>query len=163
MVGRRAASARRQHHIQRHERRGFKGWMVYITRARRVVCHRYFADRSFGGRAQALRAAIAHRDRLLRRLPPPVLAKLQHSRNTTGVVGVHRFSRQGRHGLLWYYVANWVWPPRSRNQVRKTFSARRFGMRGARQKAIDARRAALARTAAEERQRVLRGIRLWAR
>ena len=100
--------------------------------------------------------ALAYRDRMLRALPPPVLAKLKHSRNSTGVVGVHVVTRRGRGGaLLSYYVGTWVWPPRSRHQRSKYFSVQKYGKRKARALAVEARLEALRRTAEEERRLLL--------
>lgn len=128
---------------------------MQITRGR-VATVRRFSDSRWGGRQAARSAALRERDRLLRALPPPVLLKIQGTRNTTGVIGVQlvrRLSRRGR--VLRAYVATFVWPPRSRHQHQKTFSVQKYGARRARALAIAERRAALGRTAAYERRRLL--------
>jgi hypothetical protein len=153
---RRDHAARNHHNLQRQDHRGFAGWVVRIWRRGRLVGYGYFSDLQHGGRRRALAKALAYRDDLLRALPPPALAKTTWSRNTTGVVGLSVQNKLGAGGArLRYYVASWVWPPRSRYQVRKTFSAQKYGERRARALAVEARLAGLARAAEAEKRRIL--------
>jgi hypothetical protein len=121
----RTHDGRRLHHLYRPGSQHFKGWVVQITRKRAATVRR-FPDTRWGGEEGALRAALRERDRLLRALPPPVLAKIQSARNKTGVIGVQVVRRRTKRGtVLRFYVATFIWPPRSRHQVQKTFSVQK--------------------------------------
>jgi hypothetical protein len=81
-------------------------------------------------------------------------------RNKTGVMGVHVARRPGRlvngkRRRLRYYEANWVWPPGSRHQVRKSFSWAKYGRDEAWVLAKRARREALRRIAEHEKREML--------
>jgi hypothetical protein len=78
---------------------------------------------------------------MIEALPPERHFKLSHSRNTSGVIGVH-FHRD-RKGRIVRYAATWN---DEHGQARKrSFSVARYGAREARSLAIQARREALKR------------------
>jgi hypothetical protein len=143
--------------IQRNEHHGFSGWAVRVKRGGRMVHQRYFSDRRFGGKRQALARALKDRDAVLRKLPRSH-PKQRSVSNKTGVVGVfvtRRLSRRrakGKRRVLRYYEANWMWPPGSRRQVQRSFSWTKYGREEAWRLAVEARRAALRRIAQEERR-----------
>ena len=105
----------------------------------------FFADKTYGGRAQALAAAQEHRLKLLkivglplhksRRLNAEIVRRLGRS----GIYGVQRVINRKARPWRKYWVA--TWSPEPYVARRKMFSIRKFGEEQARQMAIRARRA----------------------
>ncbi len=61
----------------------------------RVLFRRQFSFYDYGGENEALVAALAYRDTLIRLIPPALTHQVTHrlsKRNTSGVVGVHRIN-----------------------------------------------------------------------
>lgn len=126
--------------LYRYEHHRYQAWAVQITRRGRLVV-RYFADRQYGSRDEALASAVAFRDRLLQKLPPLVFAGLR-PRSTTGVVGVRVQVDHRPQGVYRSYVASW-WDA-SDKRVTRTFAFKKFGKQRAFDLAVRARQRALA-------------------
>src|ERR1700752_2989691 len=110
--------------IQRQDHRSTHGYYVRVKRAH-VVVGRFFGDRAFGGRSNALAAARTYRNAVVAQLPPPVLMKQRNVRNTTGIMGVCRVRGKRGKSAAWpldCFVATWPWPPRGGRKVKRSFS-----------------------------------------
>ena len=96
-----------------YERRRQHGWWVRVTRDGEQY-QKFFSDSANGGKFSARRAAIEHRNYLLKRYPKPEHGNMFNrasSRNTSGgYPGVHksRDTKQGRIYEVW--VAGWTLP-----------------------------------------------------
>lgn len=103
---------------------------------------------------ESLRQAIAHRDALVQRLPPPTKIMKTHRRNTSGIIGVNReISKNSAGNLAENWIAKWVeLDGRSR---RRTFSVHKYGEEAAKAMAVKTRREAVKRILEEGRQRLL--------
>lgn len=122
--------------ITRLDYKRSRGWWVRLYEG--TLCHsKLFSDRSHGGRISALIAAKAWRDKTLReidkrgraRRKPGRVPSLEHPRNTSGVAGVQRHTKDrgtDRQCVVW--TAIWFSEGRRRS---KSFSVRRYGYRGA--------------------------------
>lgn len=133
------------HGIKRIDHPGSRthSWHVTIQRRHRVWT-RHFSDRAYGGRKQALVAAIAYRNHLLLRYPAysrRVFCSIKKKNNRSGVPGVTRIEHyelnRGRKRLRVYWVAQWPVSPGRAKQ--KKFSVRVYGERGAFRLALKAR------------------------
>lgn len=119
-------------------------WRVSLRR-HKVRHVRNFADKKCGGKRRALRLARAHRDELLREVPP--LSRREYSairrrNNRTGVVGVCRYSKSyklknGKVRHCWYWEA--IWPTTRGDSEVARFSVNRYGEAGAFKRACAAR------------------------
>lgn len=108
-------------------------WRVMISRDRKWVCNKSFADIRYGGERQALDAAIAYRDEILKRVPPvPSLTRNQRLRrnNTSGVAGVCRDYHRG----YAFYLAQTMLPDGTR--LRRSFGIAKYGEERARELAV---------------------------
>jgi hypothetical protein len=126
---------------------GQKGWQVKINR--RGERHEpYFSDSVYGGKQQALAAAMKARDKLDRQCPP--FTRMERAQRVTrrtksGVPGVrllevHR--RLGRRKRTYLFaIASWC--PRPGVIKRRAFSVAKFGRRKAWEKAVAARQEGL--------------------
>lgn len=122
-------------------------WVVTIARRRRkfVKC---FTDGVYGGKRKALAAAIAYRDQIISRNPPMTLKEfcsVMKRNNRSGVSGVCRYAsgdprRDGK--LRWYWIARWSPEPGKTKQIK--FSVNKYGEKDAFQRAVHARKKALA-------------------
>jgi hypothetical protein len=142
----------RLRNIQRYVHHHFEGWLVSLTR-HGVRHERYFSDGP--GRAdRSLAKAMKWRDVVERRLPPPVKIKRQMSTNTSGIVGVSRTVERTRRGAV---LERWsaVWPTMD-GRKKQSFSVGRYGERGARSRAIAARRAGVAAYIDARRRAIVR-------
>lgn len=113
------------------------GWYVRVTfgAERRS---KFFSDVKHGGRENALKAAVEHRDALERELGKPRTDRQiapKTVRNSSGVVGVRRRTRklagggEGKENLREYYEVSWTpWPGKV---CRKMFSITEMGERRA--------------------------------
>jgi len=102
----------------------------------------FFADKSYGGKRRAFRAAQKHFRHLEKRYQPMTRkrwAELVRRKNKSGIIGVRRVIgwRRG-HPRRVYWQANWS--PRPHLVRRRVFSVRKFGERKAKALAIMARR-----------------------
>ena len=130
----------REYLIQRYEHHYFRGWKVGTKRQGKRFA-RCFSDKPHG-RAGALRAARAYRDKLVSRLPRPHKVMRSYVLKTTGIIGVALTKEQTRSGkLLRRYVASWLKHDGERGKA--SFSVGLYGEKEAFRLAICARRAAL--------------------
>jgi hypothetical protein len=141
-----------------------EGWSVIVRRRGRIF-RDYFGDAVYGGRAQALRAAQHHRDRLLLRLVPADSRVRRRApkgrRSKTRIPGVtrERYAVGGR--FYSRYIARWQDP--DKGPRRRRFAVKRYGARQARSLAVEARRAGRAesdaRLLARQREEARRRLR----
>jgi hypothetical protein len=102
----------------------------------------------YGGKRKALAAAIAYRDQIIARNPPMTLkafCSVIKRNNRSGISGVCRYaSRDPRQDgtLRWYWIATWSPEPHKTKQIK--FSVNKYGEKGAFQRAVQARKKALA-------------------
>jgi hypothetical protein len=113
-------------------------WVVHLRR-RGKRYYRRFHDLKYGGSKKALTAAIAWRDEKLAQTKTFTIREFHQqirSNNTSGVPGVHfHVTVRQPHGF-WQATIK----VRSGKVKSKTFSVRRFGARGAFQRAVATRR-----------------------
>jgi len=124
----------RYRNVQRYEHNYFHGWVASLTRrGERYV--RYFPDKRSSD--AALRRALAWRDALIRKLPPPVKVRTTWPYNKTGVIGVALIEDRTRSGTMVKRYATWV--DVDGHDRKRSFSAAKYGLRKARSMAIAAR------------------------
>ena len=105
----------------------------------------FFTDKRYGGRAQALAAAVEHRMKLLKILGLPAQksrrwwAETVGRRGRSGIVGVQRVIDRQSKPRRKYWRA--TWSPELGVVQKKQFSIRKYGDEKAKQLAIHARRA----------------------
>ncbi|NOU12322.1 MAG: AP2 domain-containing protein [Nitrospira sp.] len=140
-------------HIYRidHDPSHTHSWYVTIQR-RGQVYHRHFTDSVYGGKTKALTAATVYRDSLLMRLQPLTRAercRIRKKNNRSGVSGVTRIDAVGKANGRIYHRRYWLaqWPIGNGKAQQKRFSIKIYGERGAFQRALRARQAALTRLA----------------
>jgi hypothetical protein len=117
-----------------------------------ITRQKHFGDGPTGDRVRSLADARAWRDVFLRDVGPRVTFKRHDVRNKTGVVGVSLERYKVRRHVFWRYSATW---PSDRGPVARRFGVKKYGKRGAFERAVAARREALARLEAEGRQKLL--------
>lgn len=108
-------------------------WSVRIHRQGRMICNRTFSDLKHGGAQEALRAAKAFRDEVIRSVEPMTLRErnqMLRRNNASGVPGVYWSANRGYP----CYVAETMLPGGKR--VRKRFSIKLRGEDCARELAI---------------------------
>jgi hypothetical protein len=122
-------------------------WRVTVQR-RTHIHRRDFGDGPHGGRAQALDAAQAYRDHLIKTYPPlamPEYCAILKKNNRSGISGLIRVDRvernKGRQQRKLYWEAQW--PIGHGRAQHKKFSILKYGEEGAYQRALAARDAAL--------------------
>jgi hypothetical protein len=137
------AKANQMRHISRidQERKKQHGWWVRIHRAGQMI-HRFFSDKSCGGKTRALAAAKQYRDELLLHYPKPARGNMfnrKSSRNTSGIAGVHRTFTRNRGRTYKVWQAGYVLPDGT--HVNRKFHYSRGGTSEAeaKRKAIKAR------------------------
>ena len=119
----------------------------FFLRAARLgqIYSGFYSDKKYGGRAQALAAAVEHRGKLLKILGLPAQksrrywAELPRRKGRSGIVGVQRVI--DRHGRSWRKYWRATWSPEKGVVRKKQFSIRIHGEEEARELAIRARRA----------------------
>ncbi|MBC8318421.1 MAG: AP2 domain-containing protein [Desulfobulbaceae bacterium] len=97
-------STKKHKHISRDENknRTSYGWYCRVTYQKKL--HRkYFADKKFGGKEQALKAAISWRNAKEQELGIPRTDRLLYtkSRSNTGVTGVILAEKYNRYDVIW--------------------------------------------------------------
>lgn len=115
------------------------GWNVRFRHTGRAES-KFFSDRMYGGKDNALVVARMYRDARLNQLGPQ--DPMRHigrmsSRNSTGLVGVCRTTCQTKGHFYDYWSAQWTLPD-GKQCVRK-FSINKYGEKDARRRAIQAR------------------------
>jgi len=107
----------------------------------------FFSDKSYGGRAAALAAAVEHRGKLLKILGKPIHklrrlnAEIVRRKGRSGICGVRRVIDRKVRPWRKYWVA--AWSPELGVVRKMQFSIRRYGEEEAKELAIRARRAGL--------------------
>jgi hypothetical protein len=105
----------------------------------------FFSDKKWGGRAEALAAAVEYRRKLLNLLGRPAQqsrrywAEMVRRRGRSGICGVRRMINRKSKPWRKYWQA--AWSPELGVVRKKMFSIRKFGEAKAKQLAIRARRA----------------------
>jgi hypothetical protein len=122
-------------------------WVVRIQRRGRIH-HRYFTDSLYGGKRNALEAAIRHRDHLtatLRPLSRRGFCSIKKKNNRSGIVGVARITKIERKQHRTWQADFWVavWPIAGNRSRQKKFSVKKYGERQALRLAMNARKVAL--------------------
>ena len=117
------------------------GFFVRLQR-KGIVHSAFFADKSYGGRRRAFRAAQKHFQGLEKKYGPMTRkwwAQLLRRKGRSGIIGVRRviIRHRGKRGRV-CWLANWS--PRPHVVRRKVFAVRKFGEPKARAFAIRARR-----------------------
>lgn len=130
-------------------KRTVKGWEVRIIR-RDVHFNKFFSDSAHGGKAKALEACRAMRDKMDKKLKPysrKELATRLSERNTTGHRGVRvRTTTIVKGGKKYVYEhIEASWSPETGKVIKKSFSVERLGMKEAWRQAIEFRKKAVAK------------------
>ncbi len=134
---------RRTRGIARIDQREKHNHGFFVRLQRNGIVHSaFFADKSYGGKRRAFRAAQKHFRRLEKKYQPMtrrMWAELLRRKGKTGIIGVRRVvvRRPGQPRRV-YWQANWS--PRPHLVRRRVFSVRKFGERKAKALAIMARR-----------------------
>jgi hypothetical protein len=122
---------------------GTHGWQVRLQRRGKKYA-KFFADRSHGGPAEAMRAGKIWRDSLLRKLDQVEQIRVctRSVRNQSGVVGVSkvRVTTNGSSYEFWQAT----WSPETGRRRSVKFSIRRYGERQAFRLAVEAREEGIA-------------------
>lgn len=141
---------------------GTFGWQVRLQR-RGVRFQRYFGDKRWGGKREALLRARQYRDRVLARIAdgtaddnatePRVRSHSSTVDNRSGMVGVTRVRRLASNGC---YYESWqaTWSPRPGRRKCVRFSVRRYGDDEAFLLACEARLEAIGAVLGRGRQQV---------
>ena len=127
------------------ESRNTFGWYVRVMFNGKQVS-KFFSDKVYGGRKEALEAAVEYRDQAEKKLGRPrtdrqVIAR--QTRNTSGIVGVQLRTKSvrtktGERVVNKYYVVTWNPEP---GRVKTIFvPVEKYGERGALLKACSIRR-----------------------
>lgn len=119
-------------------------WRVSLRRRVKALV-KNFADKKHGGKRKALKAARAHRDRLLEMYPPITrkeFSNIRRRNNQSGITGVYRYAKKyrladGREKESWYWEAHW--PTDAGQYASINFSVNAYGEDLARRLAIRSR------------------------
>ena len=129
--------------IEQEEKKNF-GWNVRVTNKGKTT-HKYFPDKSCGGKNKALKLAREFRDGVLKRMPKSkqeAASRALRKVKKSGVVGVtHVVSNAGAGKTYEYWQAAWEDKDGSRRTAK--FSISRYGNKEALALAIQARKDAL--------------------
>lgn len=124
------------------------GWEVRIRRKSKHA-NRFFSDSKFDGDPhQSLLAAMQERDRLIAEIPKmsrAERAELARGNNSSGIPGVSRTTNvkkyKDKNYTYHFWQAYWSPEPGLTKSVR--FSVQKYGEKGARKRAIQARKQAI--------------------
>ncbi|QQD19125.1 hypothetical protein I6N98_04525 [Spongiibacter nanhainus] len=125
-------------------------WRVSLRRQNKQIV-KNFPDKTWGGKRKALNAAKAYRDDIVSTYPPTTRKQFCTARrrhNKSGITGVYRYAKRyklkdGCVKELWYWEAHW---PTGKNSFEKaTFAIKHYGERRAKQLAVAARKAGVAK------------------
>ncbi|MGK0187264.1 MAG: hypothetical protein ACI9R3_003050 [Verrucomicrobiales bacterium] len=125
--------------IEQEEKKNF-GWNVRVTNKGKTT-HKYFPDKSCGGKNKALKLAREFRDGVLKKMPKAKqesASRAQRKVKRSGVIGVtHVVSKVGGGKSYEYWQAAWE----DNNGSRRTakFSISRYGNKEALSSAVQAR------------------------
>lgn len=126
--------------IEQEEKKNF-GWNVRVTNKGKTT-HKYFPDKSCGGKNKALKLAREFRDGVLKKMPKAkqeAASKAQRNVKKSGVTGVtHVVSKVGDGKSYEYWQAAWEDSNGSRRTAK--FSISRYGNKEALSLAIQARK-----------------------
>lgn len=121
------------------------GWLVQVQRHNQIAI-KMFSDSVWGGKRKALALARAWRDEHTQPLAEQAHALWRRNRlrsnNRSGLVGVARYERKAdAHGHKTGGPAYWLafWTDANGTSRKRKFSVKRWGERGAKQNAIEAR------------------------
>lgn len=115
-------------HPNRHSTHG---WQVRVKRHNEQYT-KYFSDKKFGGKQEAMETAVAYRDELLEELPEPQdpVKKSAQARSKTGVVGLNFCHKDDGSGTLKPYVQiSWLEDDGTRRSA--AFSVNKWNLRRA--------------------------------
>jgi hypothetical protein len=139
------------HHIQRlnYKNRSVHSWQVKAER--NLICKsKNFCDKKYGGREEALKAAIRYRDELLAQIDhfsyQKWIRSIVHTNNTSGIPGVVRLDRMNKNTRYVCWGAKWVDEFGKRHH--RWFSVSRYGEHEAKRLAIAERKRQLERVCA---------------
>jgi hypothetical protein len=107
------------------------GWQVRIKRQKKQHT-KYFSDKRFGGREEALEKAVAYRDELLETLPDPMdpVRRSAEARSKTGVIGLNFCWKDDGSGTPKPYVQlSWLEEDGTRRSA--AYSVRKWNLRRA--------------------------------
>lgn len=133
------------HHIRRLEKteKASRGWKVDLNRRGKYM-HRYFTDTKYGGRAKALEAAKLYRDSLMSVTSDADYALWRRTKmpstNTSGVVGVARYSVWYKYKKKYFLLWQAVWDDIDGTRHCRRVFVSTHGDRLAKQLACEARR-----------------------
>mgnify|MGYP006427596425 CR=1 FL=1 len=117
-----------EEHPNRHPTHG---WQVRIKRQKKQHT-KYFSDKRFGGREDALAKAVEHRDELLEELPDPMdpVRRSAEVRSKTGVIGLNFCWKDDGSGTPKPYVQlSWLAEDDARRSA--AYSVRKWNLRRA--------------------------------
>ncbi len=127
--------------------KGTHGYQVRLMRAGKAVS-KFFSDSSHKGKAKALAAARAHRDKLVKKLGPAESGAhdVPSSRNTSGVVGVRRREaiRETDSYIYYHYFWEASWTDADGERQKRNFSVNKYGEEEAKTMALAARKKGVA-------------------
>jgi len=131
---------RRLINIVRYEHHFFRGWLVAFKRQGRVY-RRYFRDVTT--QRVSLSRAMAWRDAMLQRLPPPYKFHLRQKPTKTGLVGVRYVDERTRAGTRApRYIAKWT--DEHGTECTRSFSVLKYGKGRAYALAVECRKQVVA-------------------
>ena len=107
------------------------GWQVRIKRQKEQHT-KYFSDKRFGGREEALEKAVEYRDELLEELPEPMdpVKRSAEARSKTGVIGLNFCWKDDGSGTPKPYVQlSWLEDDDTRRSA--AYSVRKWNLRRA--------------------------------
>lgn len=107
------------------------GWQVRIKRQKKQHT-KYFSDKRFGGREDALTKAVEYRDELLETLPDPMdpVRRSAEARSKTGVIGLNFCWKDDGSGTAKPYVQlSWLEGDGTRRSA--AYSVRKWNLRRA--------------------------------
>jgi len=107
------------------------GWQVRIKRQKKQHT-KYFSDKRYGGKEEALNEAIAYRDELIEELPDPMdpVRRSAEARSKTGVIGLNFCWKDDGSGTSKPYVQlSWLEGDGTRRSA--AYSVRKWNLRRA--------------------------------